>query len=130
MPQTDPTEAIRWVLEGPYLAASEDSMETTVLTEKYSKCLRISIYRICHPTMEIYLGQSFYLATFCLHSEITALAVRETENILLPTPEIETNLGYGIWLITAASSVFTLRGTARTKRTLRKDRNMQAALYA
>ena len=113
-----------------HLASSEDSMETTVLTEKYSKCLGTSIYRIGHPTMETYLGQSLYLATFCLHSEITALTVRETENILLPAPEIATNLGYGIWLITAASSVFTLRGTARTKRTLRKDRNMQAALYA
>ena len=34
MPQGDPTEAIKWVTEGSYLAISEDSMETTVLTEK------------------------------------------------------------------------------------------------
>ena len=32
MPQTDLTEAIRWVLEGPYSTFSEDSMETSVLT--------------------------------------------------------------------------------------------------
>ena len=40
MPQGDPTEAIKWVTEGSYLAISEDSMETTVLTEKqYANCL-------------------------------------------------------------------------------------------
>ena len=34
MPQLDSSEALRWVTEGPYLAISEDSMETTVLTEQ------------------------------------------------------------------------------------------------
>ena len=34
MPQVDPTEAIKWVTEGTYLALSEDSMETTVLTRR------------------------------------------------------------------------------------------------
>ena len=64
MPQGDPTEAIKWVTEGSYLAISEDSMETTVLTEdQYANCLGSSTYRICHQTMETHLGQLSCLAT-------------------------------------------------------------------
>ena len=110
MPQVDPTEAIKWVTEGPYLAISEDSMETTVLTEdQYANCLETSTYRICHQTMETHLGQSSCLATLYFHSTMTALTVCETEKLLLPTPERATNLGYGIWLITSASAAFSLR---------------------
>ena len=101
LPQADPTEAMKWVTEGSYLAISEDSMETTVLTEEqYANCLGTSTYRICHQTMETHLGQS---------SCLTALTVCETEKILLPTPEKATNLGYGIWLITSFSAAFSLR---------------------
>ena len=110
MPQADPTEAIKWVTEGSYLAISEDSMETTVLTEEqYANCLGSSTYRICHQTMETHLGQSSCLATLYFHSTMTALTVCETEKVLLPTPEKATNLGYGIWLITSASAAFSLR---------------------
>ena len=38
----------------------------------------------------------------------TPWAVCETEKVILPTPEKATNLGYGIWLITSASSSFSL----------------------
>ena len=110
MPQADPTEAIKWVTEGSYLAISEDSMETTVLTEEqYANCLGSSTYRICHQTMETHLGQSSCLATLYFHSTMTALTVCETEKVLLPTPEKATNLGYGIWLITSTSAAFSLR---------------------
>ena len=34
MPQLDATDAIRWGIEGPYLAILESLMETRVLTEK------------------------------------------------------------------------------------------------
>ena len=54
MPQVDPTEAIKWVIEGPYPAISEDSIETIVLTEdQYANCLGTSTYRIYHQTMEM-----------------------------------------------------------------------------
>ena len=33
MPQPDPSEALEWVIEGSYLAISQDSMETTTLTQ-------------------------------------------------------------------------------------------------
>ena len=110
MPQVDPIEAIKWVTEGPYLAISEDSMETTVLTEdQYANCLGTSTYRICHQTMETHLIQSSCLATLYVHSTIAALTVCETESFLLPTPEKAINLGYVIWLITSASAAFSLR---------------------
>ena len=110
MPQVDPTEAIKWVTEGPYLAISEDFMETTVLTEdQYANCLGTLAYRICHQTIETHSGQSSCLATLYFHSTMTALTVCETEKLLLPTPERATNLGYGIWLITSASAAFSLR---------------------
>ena len=87
MPQLDATEAIRWGKEGPYLAILEDLIETRVLTEKQnSKCLGTTSYRICHQTMETQLEQSLNLATLFSLSAITALTVRETQKILLPTP--------------------------------------------
>ena len=64
MPQRDSTEALQWVTEGPYLAVSEDSMETTVLThEQYEKCLGSSHYKICLQTIETHLAQSSCLAS-------------------------------------------------------------------
>lgn len=110
MPQRDSSEAIQWIIEGPYLAISDDSMETTVLSEfQYQNCLGSSRYRICHQTMETNLGSSTCLSTLYFHNTLTALTICDTEKILLPTPEKATNLGYGIWLITSASNSFTLR---------------------
>ena len=110
MPQPDPKEAIQWSVEGQYLAISEDSMESTVLTkEQFDNCLGSSTYRICHQTMETHLSQSSCLATLFFHSAVTALTVCETEKVLLPSPEKARNLGYGIWLLTSASDFFTLR---------------------
>ena len=133
MPQPDPTETIRWVTEGPYLAISEDSMETTVLTEEqYSKCLGTT-YRKFHQIMETHLGQSSCLATLYFHSAKTALTVCETEKILLPTPEKAKNLGYGIWLITSASAAFSLREYSLDEvNTPRREEHagMQAATFA
>ena len=109
MPQLDATDAIRWGIEGRYLAILDGLMETRVLTEKQnSKYLVTTSYRICHQTMETQLGQSLCLATLFFLSATTALTVCETEKILLPTPEKATDLGYGIWFITSASAVFSL----------------------
>ena len=110
IPQREPSEAIQWIIEGPYLAISDDSMETTVLSEsQYANCLGSSRYRICHETMETLLASSSCLATLYFHNTITALTICDTEKILLPSPEKATNLGFGIWLITSASNAFTLR---------------------
>ena len=110
MPQPDPSEAIQWITEGPYLAVSQDTIETTVLSERqFSNCLGSAQYRIFHETMETHLGQSSCLATLYLSNTLPAVQVCDTEKVVLPTPEKATNLGYGIWLIASASDSFTLR---------------------
>ena len=59
MPQPDPSEALEWVIEGSYLAISQDSMETTTLTQtQLDNCIGSSTYRICHETMETHMSQS------------------------------------------------------------------------
>ncbi len=120
MPQLNPKEALQWVIEGPYLAISEDSMESTVLSEdQLSNCLGSSKFRICHETLETHRGHSSCLATFFHHSTLAALSVCETEKVFLPSPERAKNLGYGIWLITSNWDAFSLReystGSAMTR---------------
>ena len=106
MPQKD---ALRYVIEGKYLAISEGQMETTVLTKaQYDNCLGSPRYRICHETMETHLGFSSCLATLKFHHTISALKVCDTEKVVLPNPERAQNLGYGNWLLTSASSDYTL----------------------
>ena len=110
MPQQQTSDALQWVTEGQFLAISEDSMETTVLSkDQFNNCLGSSRYKICHETLETHLGQSSCLATLYFHTTITAFTVCDTEVITLPTPEKAKNLGYGIWLITSATKDFTLR---------------------
>ena len=108
MPQKDSVDALQWVIEGEYLAISEGQMETTVLTRSQYNCLGSPRYRICHETMETHLVFSSCLATLKFHHAITALKVCDTEKVMLPNPERAQNLGYGIWLLTSASSDFTL----------------------
>ena len=109
MPQKDSVDALRYVIEGEYLAISEGQMETTVLTKaQYDNCLGSPRYRICHETMETHIGFSSCLATLKFHHTISALKVCDTEKVVLPNPERAQNLGYGIWLLTSASSDYTL----------------------
>ena len=109
MPQKDSVDALQWVIEGEYLAISEGQMETTVLTKaQYDNCLGSPRYRICHETMETHLGFSSCLASLKFDDAITALKICDTEKVVLPNPERAQNLEYGIWLLTSASSDFTL----------------------
>ena len=108
MPQKDSVDDLQWVIEGEYLAISEGQMETTVLTRsQYDNCLRSPRYRIFHETMETHLGFSSCLTTLKSHHATTALKVCDTEKVVPPNPERAQNLGYGIWLLTSASSDFT-----------------------
>ena len=109
MPQQDPKEDVQLIIEGPYLTISQYSMESTTLTQQQpDNCLGSSTYRICRETMETHLAQSSCLATLYFYTPVVALSVRQTEKVLLPTPETARNLGYGFWLITSAKP-FTWR---------------------
>ena len=48
MPQPEPDSAIKWKLEAPYLAISENNKETAFLTEyDLGRCIGSSRYQIC-----------------------------------------------------------------------------------
>ena len=110
MPQKDTGSAIRWKIEAPYLAVSEDSIETAVLSKfQLGKCLGSSNYRICHETIPTELGHSSCLATLFFGTTLDALVTCPTENVVLPVIEAAENLGYGIWVILSATDTFTMR---------------------
>ena len=94
MPQPEPSDPIQWTIEVPYLAVSQDSMETTVLSHtQFGNCLGSAHYEICHETMETHLGQSSCIATLFFHNTLTLFQFCDTEKVVLPTPEKCTNLG-------------------------------------
>ena len=109
-PKKDTGTAIRWKIEAPYLAVSEDSMETAVLSkDQLVKCLGSSNYRICHETIPTELGHSSCLATLFFVKNMDALVTCPNEDVVLPVIESAENLGYGIWIILSATDTFTMR---------------------
>ena len=105
----DPQSALTWNIEAPYLALSEDHMESSVLSaEQFEHCLGSSRYRICSESVPTEMGHSSCLATLYSSTASEALAVCDTTIVQLPAIEQATNLGYGIWLIQSAHAV-TLR---------------------
>ena len=49
-------------------------------------------------------GYDSCLATMYFKDSVAALQVCETEQIVLPATEKAGNLGYGVWLITSATT--------------------------
>ena len=106
MPQYEKDKAIMWKTEAPYLAISEDNMEIAVLTEYNLKhCLESSRYQICDEMIPTETGHGSCLATLFFKGNLDTLEVCDTEQIQLPSTE---NLGFGVWLITSATSAYTL----------------------
>ena len=106
----DPQTALTWDIEAPYLALSENKLESSVLSEEqFEHCLGSSKYRICSEVFPTQIGHPSCIATLYFFSPIDALAVCETTAITLPSIEQATNLGFGIWLITSANDDFTFR---------------------
>ena len=109
MPQPEPDLAIKWKLEAPYLAISENNKETAFLTEyDLGRCIGSSRYQICLDMIATETGHDSCLATLYFKDSVAALQVCETEQIVLPATEKAENLGYGVWLITSATTAYTL----------------------
>ena len=105
----DSQRALTWNIEAPYLALSENKLESSVLSgEKLELCLRSSKYRICSEVFPTQIGHPSCLATL-FFSPIDAVAVCETTAFTLPSIKEATNLGFGSWLITSANADFTFR---------------------
>ena len=110
MPQTEPRMAVRWVVENPYLAISEDQMESMTLSQhQFDSCLGSSRYRICQEPLASQSNHPSCLATLFLSSSLKAAETCDTEVFYLPTQVQAENLGYGIWLITSASDAYEMR---------------------
>ena len=110
MPQSEPRMAIRWVIEAPYLAISEDQMESVTLSkDQFEACLGSARYRICHETIATQTNHPSCLAALFVSSTLKAAETCDTEVIYLPTQANAANLGYGIWLITSASDAYEMR---------------------
>ena len=113
MPQPEPQMAIKWSIEAPYLAISEDQMESIPLSaDQFEQCLGSSRYRICHQAIATQPSHGSCLATLFFKTTIEAIRECETEVIFLPNQVQARNLGYGIWLITSATEDYSLRKTS------------------
>ena len=110
MPQPEPRMAIRWVIEAPYFAISEDQMESVTFSkDQFEACLGSARYRICHETIATQTNHPSCLATLFVSSTLKAAETCDTEVFYLPTQANAANLGYGIWLITSASDSYEMR---------------------
>ena len=106
----DPQTALTWNIEAPYLALSENKLESSVLSEEqFEHCLGSSKYLICSEVFPTQIGRPPCIGTLYFFSPIDALAVCETTAITLSSIEQDTNLGFGIWPITSANADFTFR---------------------
>ena len=113
MPQPEPQMAIKWSIEAPYLAISEDQMESIPLSaDQFEQRLGSSRYRICHQAVATQPSHGSCLDTLFFKTTIEAIRECETEVIFLPNQVQARNLGYGIWLITSATEDYSLRKTS------------------
>ena len=109
MPQLEPDLAIKWNLEVPYLAISENNIETVYLTESdLSRCIGSSRYQICLDMIATETEHGSCSATLFFKGSVEALQICDTEQIALPATEKAENLGFGVWLITSATTAYTL----------------------
>ena len=74
--------------------------------DQLDKCIESSKYRICHETLATENIFSSCLSTLFFGKILDALEVCDTEPFPLPLKEKATNVGYGIWLNTAARANF------------------------
>ena len=109
MPQSDPRMAIKWVVEAPYLAISEDKEDSITLSkDQYDSCIGSATYRICNQQMASYSNNPSCLATLRLGTTLRATETCDTEVIYLPTQVQATNLGFGIWLLLSATDNYDI----------------------
>ena len=72
------------------------------------RCIVSSRYQICLDMIATETGHDSCLATLYFKDSVAALQVCETEQIVLAPAEKAENLGYGVWLITSATTAYAL----------------------
>ena len=88
MPQSEIDMAIKWKLEAPYSANSENIDDTAFLTEyDLSRCIGSNRYQICLDIIATEAGHESCLATLYFKDSVEALQTCETEQIVLLSTE-------------------------------------------
>ena len=87
----------------------ENNQATAFLTEyDLGRCIGLSRYQICLDMIATETGHDSCLATLYFKDSVAALQVCEAQQIRLPATEEAGNSGYGVWLITSATTAYTL----------------------
>ena len=95
---------------GSRILGSIGKLETSLVTrDQLDKCIGSSKYGIFHEILGTGNKDSSCLATFYFRNIMDVLEVFHTVPVPLPLKVKETNLGYGIWLITSAQEDFEFK---------------------
>ena len=109
MPQPENDMAIKWKLEAPYLAISENNDDTHFLSVyDLSRCIGSTRYQLCLDMIATEAGHESFLATLYFKESVEALQTCDTAQIISPSTEKAENLGYGAWLVPSATTAYTL----------------------
>ena len=93
MQQSLQNTALRWNLEKPFLAVSEDAMEMAALDNfQLQNCIGSDRYQICHESMATEHGHFSCLPTPFFKTWIDAIKVCDTEEYLPPSTKTAENL--------------------------------------
>ena len=100
VPLPESQMAVKWSIEAPYLAISEDQMDSIPLNvSQFEQCLRSSRYRICHQAVATQPNHGSCLATLFFRSSLEAIRECKMEVLYLPNQVQAQNLGYGILVV-------------------------------
>ena len=110
MPTENSSTAIQWRTEGEYIAVAETRHEIAILGDEQLKyCLGSKSMSICYLSFPTDTSRHTCLATLYFGEPVDALQACDTRTVQLPQREEAVNLGNGQWLITSASSQFTMK---------------------
>ena len=108
-PQPDDVDAIEWEKDAEYLAVSEDGRETALITRRpMENCIGSSKYSTCHEGLATEGVQFSWLCLLFYGNLIQAMKVCDMKAVTQPTKKQAISLRYGIWLILAATTHYTL----------------------
>ena len=114
MPDGQSGRAFLWRPEAKYLAISMDNQELALINdEDLDLCIGSTRYSICTKAIPTDTSKHSCLATLFFHSDhMMAIERCKMDIIQLPRAEKAQNIGFGRWLIMAASSNYKSVETA------------------
>ena len=114
MPDGQSGRAFLWIPEAKHLAISMDNQELALINdEDCDLCIGSTRYSFCTKPIPTDTSTHSCLATLFFHSDhMMAIERCKMDIIQLPGAKKAQNIGFGLWLIIAASSNYKLVETA------------------